>query len=289
MFAGRYPLFRDRESFEQYFSVIGERARIIEDRLGQETVVRGYCDCCADVVDLRILSGATFGSRPNLREGMICPNGLSNRQRLLYRVLSCCRRNDERLKLALFEDLSPLAARLRRLQFLATNPSLYLGDGHRSGDSYVYRSSVVAHQDITASSYVDRSVDLALHNDVLEHVPDTDAVFAELARILKDGGLMVMTAPFFPARDRTMVLATRRADGSVEHHIDPAEYHGDPVAGDILAYYRFGWDLLAKAMKAGFKDAFVVCDYDAHSGLVTNNNWYSAEGNMPPVAIIGVK
>lgn len=289
MFAERYPVFRNRVSFEKYFSKISEKARSIEDRLGQKTVVQGYCDCCADVVDLRIVSGATFGSRPNLREGLICPNGLCNRQRLLYRLLSCYRRSDVQVNLVLFEDLSPLAARLQRLEFLATFPSLYLGNGHRSGYSHAYRGSVVTHQDITASSYADSSVDIALHNDVLEHVPNTEAVFSELARILKDGGLMVMTAPFFPARDITMVLATLRADGSVTHHIDPPEYHGDPVTGDILAFYRFGWDLLAKVMKAGFKDAFVVCDYDAHSGLVTNNNWYSVEGNMPPVAIIGVR
>lgn len=47
------------------------------------------------------------------------------------------------------------------------------------------------------------SVDTVLATELLEHVPDPGAVVAEFARILRPGGLVITTAPFFfPTHDR---------------------------------------------------------------------------------------
>ncbi len=44
---------------------------------------------------------------------------------------------------------------------------------------------------------VDESYDVALCTQVLEHVPDPLAVLGELRRILKPGGTLYLSAPFF--------------------------------------------------------------------------------------------
>lgn len=43
----------------------------------------------------------------------------------------------------------------------------------------------------------DESVDTILCTEVLEHVPDPEKVIQEFARILKPGGIVITTAPFF--------------------------------------------------------------------------------------------
>lgn len=43
----------------------------------------------------------------------------------------------------------------------------------------------------------DESVDTILCTEVLEHVPDPEKVIGEFARILKPGGVVITTAPFF--------------------------------------------------------------------------------------------
>jgi SAM-dependent methyltransferase len=56
--------------------------------------------------------------------------------------------------------------------------------------------SVIDHvSDITAIPVGDRTFDVALCTEVLEHVPDPVAAVKELARILRPGGRLILTAP----------------------------------------------------------------------------------------------
>lgn len=49
----------------------------------------------------------------------------------------------------------------------------------------------------------DACIDTVLCTEVLEHVPDPDAVVAEIARVLRPGGIVLMTAPFvYPVHDK---------------------------------------------------------------------------------------
>lgn len=49
--------------------------------------------------------------------------------------------------------------------------------------------------DVTALPVPDSAFDVALCTEVLEHVPDPIAAISEFARILKPGGLLIVTAP----------------------------------------------------------------------------------------------
>src|SRR3954452_10652495 len=54
----------------------------------------------------------------------------------------------------------------------------------------------------------DGSVDIAIASDVIEHVPDDHVAMAEIARVLRPGGLALITVPAYPrlmgAHDRAL-------------------------------------------------------------------------------------
>jgi SAM-dependent methyltransferase len=94
-------------------------------------------------------------------------------------------------------------------------------------------------QDITRLTYPDRSLDLIVSSDVLEHVPDVSAAFRESARVLRPGGAHVFTVPPSAA---TLKRATLESGHLV--HLAPPEYHLDPLdAAGVLAFWNFGADL----------------------------------------------
>lgn len=112
----------------------------------------------------------------------------------------------------------------------------YYRDGIEPG---TLREDGVVCQDITRLTYPDRSLDLIVSSDVLEHVPDAAAAFRESARVLRPGGAHIFTVP-------PRLHTTRRA--VLEHgqvtYIQPPEYHLDPLDPlGVLAYWDYGPDL----------------------------------------------
>jgi SAM-dependent methyltransferase len=107
---------------------------------------------------------------------------------------------------------------------------------------------------LTALSLPDESFDIAVTNEVLEHVPDIDAALTELARVLVPGGWHIGTLPFLYESERGEVKA-RIERGKVVHLTEP-EYHGNPIdPRGSLVFELPGWDLIARAKAAGFADA----------------------------------
>jgi SAM-dependent methyltransferase len=109
-------------------------------------------------------------------------------------------------------------------------------------------------RDVTRLDFADASLDAIGCFDVLEHVPDYPVALRGFSRCLRPGGRLVLTVPFRQDSADTLVRARLRPDGSVEHLLEP-EIHGDPVAGGVLCYYHFGWDLLDACRAAGFRRA----------------------------------
>ena len=59
----------------------------------------------------------------------------------------------------------------------------------------------VVRGDVTRLPFPDASVDRVMASEVLEHVPDDAAAFAEIARVLKPGGRVAVTVPrYWPER-----------------------------------------------------------------------------------------
>lgn len=139
-------------------------------------------------------------------------------------------------------------------------PSQFFPDGqageHRDG---------YLHQDLEHQSFADGSIDLHVSQDVLEHVFDPAAVFAEVARTLKPGGMHIFTTPLVrkdqPSRRRARLLD----DGEVEHLL-PAEFHGNPISGEgSLVTVDWGFDIVEFIQLAsGLPTRMVVFDDLAH-------------------------
>ena len=81
--------------------------------------------------------------------------------------------------------------------------------------------------DAAVIPFASRTVDTVLCTEVLEHVPDPDAVIREIARVLKPGGTVICTAPFvypvhgtydfFRYSPGTIATLMRRHGLQVEH------------------------------------------------------------------------
>ncbi len=72
-----------------------------------------------------------------------------------------------------------------------------LSDGEIAEDVSVSASQ----GDATTLPFPDETFDRIIASEVLEHIPADDAAFAELARILKPGGMLAVTVPaFLPER-----------------------------------------------------------------------------------------
>lgn len=120
-------------------------------------------------------------------------------------------------------------------------------------------------EDVTALSFGAGAFDAVVSLDVLEHVPDYRRALAEFARVLRPGGVLVFTVPFYDAQAESTVLAHVGAHG-VEH-FSPPEYHGDPVSSGALCFHHFGWDLLDAMRAAGFSSAEALRVRDADRGI----------------------
>ncbi len=94
-------------------------------------------------------------------------------------------------------------------------------------------------ENLEALTLPTRSIDIVVTQDVLEHVFEPERVFAEIARVLRPGGVHIFTVPFHSDLGCTQVRARRQPDGTVVHDLEPA-YHEDPF-DDAGALVTVDW------------------------------------------------
>lgn len=221
------------------------------------------------------------GDWANLREGLLCKCGLNSRMRQILVTLDALLAREPSLREAVvFEQLTPLFARLRqRLPGLIG--SEFLGMELRSGVHLEVHGQTVRHESLLDSSYATDSLDLVMHFDVLEHVPDPVQALRECHRILRPGGWLFFTCPFYEGLERSIVRA-RLVDGVLQHDLEPC-YHGNPVdQRGALVFTQPGWDLLDWITAAGFPDAEMLLCLDVDQGIVSNACPY-ADGHTWPI------
>lgn len=227
----------------------------------------GYCQVCREKV--RFESEGDFPGDINWRESVRCPScGLINRWRAAFSLFSHLANPTPREDIYLTEALTPLAT-----SFRAKWPDVFLSeylDSHlKSGEiSEVDGVGLIRHEDVTALSFKDESLDHILTFDVLEHVPNYKAALFEFSRCLTDGGTLLISAPFLPKSEESLRRASVNKKGDVTHHLPP-EYHGDPLQENgILCFWHFGWDLLDDLNQAGFQDTRVYIVSSIEYGYV---------------------
>jgi SAM-dependent methyltransferase len=266
------------------FSIAAERlAPSTAERdqaIAQLDVIEGQCPVCRLPTVFTVHTGATFDGRPNLREGLRCRRcGLTARQRLVFAAIAHQLQSASAVKGALLERTSRLYRQVHS-RWPGITGSEYLGAERIPGRAYwwsthSWRWRRSRHETITALSYATGSLDVIVHSDVLEHVYDTRLAIRECARVLRDGGAMLFTAPFFASLP-TSILRGRPLPGGGIEHFEPPEYHGDGVSSTgIYTYHSFGWDLLDMLRENGFGQAEIGLRYAPDEG------WVSAD---PPAA-----
>ncbi len=227
----------------------------------------GFCSLCEKQTEFAFTPGAA-----NLREEMTCASSnLNARIRVVLKLLKRFTPPGGPARIYLTEQTTHLYKFVRERWPQAVG-SEYFDDSLRQRLTYYLKHLVsererLRHEDVTALSFDDQSLDVIISCDVLEHVPDYRQALSEFARVLKPGGRLLLTVPFMDQSAETTVRARLREDGSIEHLEEP-EYHGDPVDPDgVLAFYNFGWDLLSEVRAAGFSEACWILPWAPEEGL----------------------
>jgi len=107
------------------------------------------------------------------------------------------------------------------------------------------------HEDAQALTFADRSFDVVISSETLEHIPNLDKALDEIARVLRPGGVHVFTIPLKPGTARTEPRIRLDENGCMVDYMQPRLHHpggswGWPVVtefGDDLPQYlaERGW------------------------------------------------
>ena len=273
----RFRSYEEYQDHKRHAAAEYRRRRQVELSLirrdGDCFYVDGYCAVCRKPTKFQV--GFMY-SYQNAADGQPIPNwrgsisncidcGHVNRVRLILHVLQDIVRPQTDTRIYITEQTTSLFKRLQSHHPQLTG-SEYLGDSLPWG---AYRNGI-RNEDMTRLSFTDESFDLILSFDVLEHVTDDLAAFADCYRCLAPGGTLVFTAPCNLDNVRDIVRARMRSDGTIEHLMNPPEYHGNPVDPEngSLCFRYFGWESIDQLHSVGFDDVQVLSAWSRDLGYL---------------------
>ena len=279
-FRMRYSVLRSHAEFSQSEMWLGRHSRYaielaIASQFAAKGALPGYCPLC------RADSAFAFrpvaeGGMPNWREELTCPGcGLISRVRLGFGLLLDQLGGEGTTpRVYLTEQASKAYVWLKR-RFPATVGSEFCEEHSKIRRMVAYLAGLsggeqdpIRHEDVRALSMEPQSLDAIACFEVLEHVFEYRAALAEFSRVLRPGGVLVVTVPFVATETASILRATIDPGGAVRHLLEP-EYHGDPISGEgVLCFHHFGWDLLDAVRGAGFQDAGMVDCWAPHLGFM---------------------
>ena len=256
---------KSRKDFEQVLQgdsikqITAIEKQLLNDANTGAFAVDGFCIPCEKKVSFLVdmQSGGqrhVNGWTPNWRERLECPLcRMNNRQRLIATLVKQELSGKPRQNIYFMEQVTPIYnwATTTFNEHHLTG-SEYLGHEYEGGATI----KGIRHEDVENLSFPDSHLDMIVSNDVFEHVPHPAKAFAECARVLKSGGVMLATIPFHRDSEASVTRA-RLTGGKVEHMLPPA-FHGNPVSADgSLVFTDYGWDLLDIMKESGFADVTV--------------------------------
>ncbi|MEA9598530.1 class I SAM-dependent methyltransferase [Polynucleobacter sp. AP-Sanab-80-C2] len=195
------------------------------------------------------------GNRVNWRERVCCPKTyFNNRMRATFHLFDIEMEPYPDSKLYITEQITPIYTYFAE-KFPNTIGSEFLGEQLPFGTANI---DGIRNETLCDLSFPDQSFDMVISLDVLEHIPEYSKAFKECARVLKNGGRLMWSAPFVPSSQENLLRAIIRDNEII--HIESPEYHGDPLSGDgVLCFQHFGWEMLDQVRSAGFSDAYALC------------------------------
>ncbi len=132
--------------------------------------------------------------------------------------------------------------RIRQLTVIEINPAKNLSPILQTLPKHELHS--FPQLDMQQMSFANSSIDIILHSDTLEHVPDANAALKESLRVLKPGGHLFYTVPIVVGR----LTRTRRSL--------PPSYHGKSGSNrdDCMVQTEYGADFWCQIFEAGFRE-----------------------------------
>jgi SAM-dependent methyltransferase len=276
-------ILKDKADFFELLPVV-DRLRVPIEKVFQcADVSSGFCRGCGKVSQFNTEPVRSPSDWVNLSEGLVCQCGINGRMRAILRVL------DEQMlgrrvgRAVVFERLTPLFEKLRS-RFPEIIGSEYLGHDCRAGEVLNRGGVNVRHENMMSQSFSNHSVDLLLHFDVLEHLPDIDAAFSECSRVLTSDGVMIFGCPFYHNLPTSTVRA-KLIDGLLHNFMEPV-FHGNPVdRGGSLVYSHPSWDIMGSLAQAGFENVQIVLNFDPIEGILSNGCPFP-DGHCYPMVFI---
>jgi SAM-dependent methyltransferase len=143
-------------------------------------------------------------------------------------------------------------------------------------------------QDAACLSFADQSFDLVISQDVLEHMEDPWAGFAEIQRVLRPGGMHIFTVPLhegLKTRPRT-----RRGHAGELIPLLPPVRHKDPLNSEgAFVFWDYGDDLpqllavrgisTRRALSAAFYAPSELCRVDDENSAAACRQACAAGGH----------
>jgi SAM-dependent methyltransferase len=110
--------------------------------------------------------------------------------------------------------------------------------------------------DLESLAFPDASFDVALLNEVLEHVPDDGAALAEVRRVLRPGGRLILLSPTRLYPFETHGVFWRGSPRRVPHTVPGIPWIPLAVGRRIFDYWArnyWPWELRALVARAGLR------------------------------------
>jgi SAM-dependent methyltransferase len=260
---------------------------IVEPHFLSAAAFDGYCSVCRARMTYDLGPVVERPDWRNLREGLVCSTcGLNSRMRMIIRVVDEVLASGRFRNAVVLERLTPLYDHL-----LARIPGLIgceFVSEQSPGETFVLQGKPTRNENMMDLTFEAGTLDLLMHFDVLEHVPDAATGLKEAFRVLSPNGIMIFTCPFFHQLERNIVRSRLLADGSVEHLMEKG-YHGNPLSAEgSLVYFHPSLELFDMLDDAGFDRVQTVTLYDPVEGIVSNGCPYP-EGDMWPVTFVARK
>ncbi len=122
-------------------------------------------------------------------------------------------------------------------------------------------------ENIEAMTFADASFDLFVTQDVFEHLYRPDVAAAEIARVLRPGGMHIFTVPL-PREHLPSIRRARKIGDKIQHLEDPV-YHGDPInSNGALVIIDWGYDIVEYLSCSSGMLPTIVCGQDREMGIL---------------------
>jgi hypothetical protein len=218
--------------------------RVVNTRADDDVIsLDGFCWACDRPSVFHLNRKPMFRSEstvPNWRDGLYCERcGMSNRVRSMCWFTDDALQGCQQPMIYVTERETAFYEWLEGRYGDGAVGSEFLGDDVAPGTV----ANGVRHENVEALSFADATFDVIVSMDVLEHVNEPRRAIHQLRRVLKPGGVLLLSVPFFSDTATNVRRAEMRA-GTIVHH-EPATYHGYPPPGKgWLVYWDYGWELV---------------------------------------------